>query len=310
MSSRRKAAQTAPVADTTGACLARLRAKLRDGSPAAKRIARFVLDSPARARHMSVDALAGSCGTNPSTITRFSRGLGYRGYREFQLDLAVAVAQDAPSQLDELFKGATPAAIIRGVFECNRRSLSETEKLLDAKVIRRVATLIRRAKRTVFLGVGASGQAARQAAERFTSLGLVALAATDPYDQIFATTNVRRGHVALGISHTGQTTHVLEALRVARRKGARTICITNYPDSPIATEAEFRLITAFREHRVNAAVSSSHVAQLCIIDTLYFAVASSLERSARKLADEAEGRVRKMLRTESISRNRRKERSR
>jgi fructoselysine-6-P-deglycase FrlB-like protein len=133
------------------------------------------------------------------------------------------------------------------------------------------------------------------------SLGLSANAVTDPYEQIFATVKAGRSDVVVGISHTGLTAHVIEALRMARDGGARTVCITNYPDSPIAEASEFRLITSFREHRINAAVSSSQIAQLCVIDTLYFLVASSLGGSARKLADRAEDRVQKMLRVKNHS---------
>ncbi len=287
--------------EMSGACLSRLRAKLRDGSPAGRKISQVILDSPAHWRDMSIDTLAKACGANPSTITRFCTGLGYRGYKEFQLDLAVAAAQTGSLQLDDLFKGATPAAIRRAVFECNRRSLTETEKLLDDRVLEQVSELLRQSNRIFFLGIGASGQVARQAAERFMSLGLTAIAATDPYDQIFATANAKRGAVVVGISHTGRTAHVLGALRMARGKGARTVCITNYPDSPIAEASEVRLITSFREHRVNAAVSSSHIAQLCVIDTLYFLVASSLGRSARRLADVTEDVVQRTLRVKSRS---------
>jgi len=274
---------------------------MRDGSPAGRRISQVILESPARWRDMSIDVLAKACGANPSTVTRFCTGLGYRGYKEFQLDLAVAASQADSLELGDPFKGATPAAIRRAVFECSRRSLAETEKLLDDRVLEQVSELFRQSTVVYFLGIGASGHVARQASGRFMSLGLTAIAATDPYDQIFAMANARCSTVVVGISHTGQTAHVLDALRMARGKGARTVCITNYPDSPIAEASEWRLITAFREHRVNAAVSSSYIAQLCIIDTLYFLVASLLGKSARRLADVTEEVVQKTLRVKSRS---------
>jgi len=282
-----------------GSCLARVAAKLRDGSRAARRIAQVVLDAPARTRDMPIEALGKAAGTNPSTITRFCQALGYRGYKDFQLDLAVAAAQGDSLDLEDLFRGEAPATIVRAVFESGRRSLVETEKLLDVAVAARVAALIRRADRTMFLGIGASGQTARRAAERFMSLGLPAFAATDPYEQVFTTAGARRGEVVVGISHTGLTVLVLDALRTARSRGARTVCITNYPDSPIAEASEFRLITSFREHRINAAVSSSHLAQLCVIDALYFLAAGASGRGARRLADAAEDRVQRLLRAKN-----------
>ncbi len=284
-----------------GSCLSRLRAKVRDGSAAGRRISQVILDSSAQWRDVPIATLAKACGVNPSTITRFCRGLGYRSYKGFQLDLAVAAAQPDSLKSNDLFKGSTPTTIRRAVFESNRRSLLETEKLLDDRVLDQISELLRRSRRIFFLGIGSSGQVAHQGADRFMSLGLSANAVTDPYEQIFATANTSRSDVVVGISHTGLTAHVTEALRMARDGGARTVCITNYPDSPIAEASEFCLITSFREHRINAAVSSSHIAQLCVIDTLYFLVASSLGRRARKLADSAEDRVQKMLRAKNHS---------
>jgi DNA-binding MurR/RpiR family transcriptional regulator len=108
------------------------------------------------------------------------------------------------------------------------------------------------------------------------------------------------GDVLVGISHTGQTDHVVEAVRTARRRGARTVAITNYPQSPLAAAANSRLITAFHEHRINAAVSSSITAQLCVINSLYFILGSWGGQDARKLADHAEERSQKLLRAQKI----------
>ena len=263
------------------------------------KIARFILARPSRARNMSIGALASACGASTATISRFCTNLGYSGYRDFQLDLAAAVAETRRVTLDEFPDeiGARPEAIIRRVFECNRQSLVETEKILDHGELIQVARIIRRARRIFFLGIGGSGLVALEAAERFMSVGLTAIAAVDPYQQIFATANLGRADVVIGISHTGQTAHVIEAVRTARRRGAHTVAITNYPQSSLAAASEFHLITVFREHRISAAVSSSLIAQMCVIDSLYFMVASWLGKGARRLANEAEKRVQRMLRS-------------
>ena len=282
--------------NSRGACLARIRARARNGSTATKRIARLIVGAPRQVRDVSLRSLASACDTSPATVTRFCRDLGYDGFKEFQLDLAVALAKAEPLNLERLDSGASPAQIIRQVFECNRQSLAETERLLEAKVLAKVAKLIRRAKRVVFLGIGGSGLVARQAAERFMSLGLVVAAVTDPYEQLFTSASLGRGDVVVGISHTGETSQVIEALCTARDKGVRTVGLTNYPQSSLARAAEFALLTAFPEQRINAAMSSSRIAQMCIIDSLYFIVGSAVGAGARKLADEVEDRARRVLR--------------
>ena len=282
--------------NVNGSCLVRLRAGLPSAAKSRKRIARFILETPVRAQGLSAEALARACHTSASTVIRFCQDLGYVGYREFQLDLAAAIARREPVTLDDLPAGASPDTVIDSVFLCNQKSLIETAKILDKDTLIRVARLMRQARRIFVLGVGGSALVAGEAVYRLMSLGLTAMAADDPYAQVFATGNVGRRDVVVGISHTGQTASIVEAAREARRGGARTVALTNYPRSPLARACEFRLITAFREHRVNAAMSSSRIAQACIVDSLYFVLARLARGGAQLLADAAEQRVGRMLR--------------
>lgn len=297
-----RTARTGSAARIEGACLAKIRTHLRSRSKIAVRIARFVLKSPAAVRDMSINEMAARCGASTATLSRFARSLGYSGFKEFQLDLAAAVARDGETGLAEFGRRANPESIVHQVFEANRQSLTETERLVDKQVLIEVARCIHRSRRIFLLGIGGSAQVAREAAQRFLSLGLTALTLEDPYFQIFATENVAGGDVVIGISHTGQTASVIEGIEQARRRGAATVALTNYPRSRLASASDFALITAYREHRVNAAVSSSRIAQMCLIDSLYFILGSWRGKPARVLAEEAEQRTRKILRIRSPQR--------
>jgi RpiR family transcriptional regulator, carbohydrate utilization regulator len=283
---------------TSGSCLARIRAAIQNGSGSTVAIGRFVLKAPYRARSMSIGAIAKACGASPATVYRFCRDLGYNGYKGFQLDLAAAVAQNDVAALGDFAEGASPKTIIRRVFEYNRQSLADSERMIDQRVLTRVARLIERSRRVLFLGIGASGMVARWAAQRFLSLGFLAVAIEDPYTQIFATENVGPQDVVMGISHTGQTAAIIEAIRRARRRGARTVTLTNYPHSPLARAGGLTLITAYREHRINAAISSSIIAQFSVIGSLYFILGSRGGQKAKQLAAEAEQEARRLLRAD------------
>lgn len=184
--------------------------------------------------------------------------------------------------------GAGPVAKIEGACLAKVR----THLRSRSKIAVRIARFILKSPAAV----------AREAAQRFLSLGLTALTLEDPYFQIFATATVAGGDVVIGISHTGQTASVIEGIEQARRRGAATVALTNYPRSPLAAASDFALITAYREHRVNAAVSSSRIAQMCLIDSLYFILGSWRGKPAQVLAEEAEQRTRKILRIRSSQR--------
>jgi RpiR family carbohydrate utilization transcriptional regulator len=86
---------------------------------------------------------------------------------------------------------------------------------------------------------------------------------------------LQKGDVALGISHTGASRDVTDALANAQRNGATTICITHRSTSPITKVSDIKLFTAAKQTAFRSDASSSRIAQLTIIDTLYVGVALS-----------------------------------
>jgi len=283
-----------------GACLSRVRAGIQRASKSATRIGRFVLGTPLRIRSMSISDLAKASANSPATVHRFCKDLGYSGYREFQLDLAASVTRDESVNLEDLVEGSSPRSIVHRVFEYHRQSLVDTEELVDIRLLARIAKLIQRSRKVLLLGSGASGFAAGRAADLLLNLGYTAIAVVDPYSQIFATENVGPGDVVVGISHTGQTSAVIEGIQAAGARGARTVCLTNYRRSPLARASEFHLITALREHRINAAVSSSVPAQLCLLSSICFVLAGWGGKKAMQMSAEAEQRVQRTLRSRVV----------
>ena len=152
--------QNGQPADATGSCLPRIRTFLDGSSRASARIAEFVLRSPSDARNMAINELAAACGTSLATISRFCRDLGYTSFREFQLDLATAVAQTDLSLPDDFPEGASPEEIVQRVFAASRQSLLETEKMVEQATLAEVARRIRACRRLLLLGNGSSAQVA------------------------------------------------------------------------------------------------------------------------------------------------------
>jgi DNA-binding MurR/RpiR family transcriptional regulator len=79
--------------------------------------------------------------------------------------------------------------------------------------------------------------------------------------------------VAVGISHTGSTGDTIDALATARRRGATTVALTNFPRSPIAEVADYVLTTAARETTFRSGATASRLAQLTVIDCVCVGVA-------------------------------------
>ena len=256
-----------------GNCLSRIQSMSATGRNAAAGISKFVLARPEEVLGLTLAELAAEVGTSVASISRFCTMLGYENYRAFQIDLAATLAGSSSPVSDLFSANDEPSTVIKRVFEMNRQSLADTEALLAHESMIAVAKLIMDARRLCFVGIGGSGLTAKLGALRFASLGITALAITDAYEGLLTLSSATAGDVVVAISHTGRSAVVIELLELARKKRARTVGITNYADSMLAQKSEFTLLTSFRERQINAAVSSSSIAQLCVLDAIYFLIA-------------------------------------
>jgi len=111
--------------------------------------------------------------------------------------------------------------------------------------------------------------------------------------QAISASLLRERDVAFGISHSGSSKDVVDALRIARQSGATTICLTHHTKSPITKVADIKLFTAARETALWSDAMTSRIDQLTILDVLYAGVAlrkyeiflKSIECSKEALAE-------------------------
>ena len=83
-----------------------------------------------------------------------------------------------------------------------------------------------------------------------------------------AAMNMKKGELAIAISHSGRTQATLQALQLAKGQGAVTAAITSYRTSPLAQTADYSL-TAYPDD-INYPVEavSARLAHICILDAI------------------------------------------
>ena len=87
--------------------------------------------------------------------------------------------------------------------------------------------------------------------------------------QSIAATHADKDTVAIGISHSGKSRDIVEAMKLARENGATTIAITNLGKSPLQKISDLVLSTVSDETNYRILGLSSRIAQLAIIDAIY-----------------------------------------
>ncbi len=105
--------------------------------------------------------------------------------------------------------------------------------------------------------------------------------------QAIAVSHMTKDDVVIGISHSGSSTDIIDVLKIARANGTPTISITNKGKSPITKHSDIVLYTSSNETKHRILGLNSLVAQLAIINTIYYYIICKNE-NATKMIDATE----------------------
>lgn len=255
---------------------------LRDEmGPGEKKIADYILENTEEIIGISVSELSKRCGSGDATVVRFSKRLGFSGYQALKIGIAGEI-NSASSVGEEISYEDTCFEIFKKRINDISVALANTESVLNPDDLEKVANMIMQADRIVVFGLGNSAAIAQDAAHKFLRLGLSAQACCDNHMQAIIASHLHRRCVAIGVSHSGSSKDIIEALQLSKIGGAKTVCITNFDNSPIVKESDVSLFTKSEETKHSILAMNSRIAQLAIFDAIYTYIVLHKENSAKQ----------------------------
>jgi DNA-binding MurR/RpiR family transcriptional regulator len=259
----------------------KIRFSVGEMGPAERRIADVLLAHSGEFLSMSISDLAKTCGCGDATVVRFSRRLGLSGYQELKLRIATELSSSSAIS-NEIQAADSCYTIFQKRIVDISNSLHNTETVLDASALELAAKTIMNAERIVIFGLGNSAAIAQDVAHKFLRLGLSAQSCCDNHMQAIVASHLKRGSVAIGISHSGESRDVVEALSLCKICGATTICVTNYGSAPIVNVSDISLFTKADETKHSILALSSRIAQLAIFDSIYTYIVLNADKASRQ----------------------------
>ena len=253
---------------------------------AEKRIADWISDNPGKIISLSIVELAEKCRCSEATIVRFSKRLGLSGYQELKISLASEGGGSAVST--NIDAGDSAYRMYEKVCSDIYLALELTKRSLDPNAIESAANIICKADKIVVFGLGNSASIAMDASHKFLRAGLNSVSYSDNHMQVIAASHLTQNDAAIAISHSGSSKDIVEALKIAKEHNAATIAITNSGKSPILKHSDIVLATASHETQYNILALNSRIAQLAIIDALYFYIVCNRSSKAIESIKETE----------------------
>ncbi len=250
-------------------CLVQIKQKYNTLTPVEKKIAEYILAERDRVISMSVAEFAEDAGVVKSAIIRCCKTLGFDGYSSLKLALAMELSKNKQLNfVPYVDKNDSVQSILEKVFSANVKTLHDTAEEIDISAVEKAVELIDSANVIYIYGIGTSAVIAADFQYRLTQVGYTAICFTDVPSMKVSTLNIKNGDLAFGVSNSGQTTATTDALALAKEMGAKTACITSFPDSLITKICDCPIVISSDEIQYPIEAISSRIAQISALDSI------------------------------------------
>ncbi|HEY1925004.1 MAG TPA: MurR/RpiR family transcriptional regulator [Candidatus Acidoferrum sp.] len=199
-------------------------------------IIRPILEHPREYVLLSVRSMAQRLKTDPATIVRIVRGLGFATYRDFQHhlhELSIAFASPLDSMLSTPGDSSIPA-IIQESLARSAKNLQALKNSLDATRLAKVAKRLFEARRIVAFAADSASILAEYLEYHLSILGLPIVAVTTAGGMTHLARVVRKRDVVIAISFQRGLRQTVEGAEQAKAHGAYCIGISDTYLSPLA----------------------------------------------------------------------------
>ncbi len=233
-------------------------------------IIRPILEHPREYVLLSVRAMAKRLHTDPATIVRIVRGLGFGSYREFQHhlhELSLAFA----TSLDTMQSGGRDPSMPAHVLESLEQDLKNLQGLKNSLDAQRLVSLAKRfheARRIVVLAGDLAIQLALYLEYQISLLGLPIFAATSAGRILHLVRSVNKQDLVIAISFRRGLRQTVEGAQQARARGAYCVGIADTYLSPMARECDEIFLASVE----STSFGASYVAPVALFDSLLAAV--------------------------------------
>lgn len=256
-----------------GDFLIKIRAAYNQFTKAEKKVADFILQNPREVLFMSITDLAEACDVGDTSVFRFCKTMELKGYQEFKMMLSLSLHEADDRDMDQFARNISLddsfAELSQKVLNTNVNALTETYSLLDAESFLKAIDVLHEARKVCFFGVGASLLTALKATNKFLRIEPKVYCMQDSHMQAMVASTMTSEDVAVLFSYSGATKDTIHVAEIAKKAGARIICITRFVKSPLTSFADLVLLCGANEGPLQGGSTSAEISQLFLIDLLY-----------------------------------------
>jgi len=259
----------------------------RLGKLTAKRqeILRPVLEQPRGFVLLSVRDMAKRLSTDPATVVRIVRVLGFQSFRDFQKhlhDLSIAFATSADTMQPASLGRDGRHSYVPDSIERDLKNLQALKNTIEPARLSDLAKRIYAARRIVLLAGDLASFLADYLDYHLTLLSLPVFTATTSGRIVHLTRSLASADVVIAISFRRGLKQTVEGAKQAKEHGAFLVAITDTFLSPLARQADQTLLAGIE----TTSFGASYVAPVALLNALLAACGQLRSRDTLRIVRE------------------------
>lgn len=247
---------------------------------AQKTIAEALMENPEAIERMTLAEISRESGTSEASIIRFCRELGFGGYTALKEAFVLANQNESSSEIN-IDKHDSMMDILNKLYKNNMEVLSETLAISENQYEKALTALLK-AKSIHFFAVGDAYMAANLSYMKFKRIGVSCSAEQDIMLQMITASNLTKNDVAIAVSYEGRSKNVVDAIRIAKERGATTISVTRRHKSPLLDYTDIRLLVSAKDLTFGRDKITRRIADQFILEALYLGYESRMDSKAKE----------------------------
>lgn len=232
-----------------------LRAERGELSAIERRIADYIVENPMCVRERSSQQLANTLAVSQSSVVKFAKRLGFRGYPDMKLSITEALAREAACNGPTVVSADPDTARAEALSRGKAAADDETRALNPPDVLAAAVRRLTDAETLFVAGTGAGGLAAEAFAVHVAALGRRCIAYTNAATLRAGLLSARPSDALLLVGDRDDEVAWLAACRAMQSVGGGVVVVTRQRTETLSAAADQCLV-------VSAQAAAPHVEEL------------------------------------------------
>ncbi|MGM0778265.1 MAG: MurR/RpiR family transcriptional regulator [Bacillota bacterium] len=202
-------------------------------------LAKYIIDNPDEVSQLSINQIAKKIHISPATITRFCQKISFSGFNEFKHELKRYIdLRNKPAMSSDIKE----IDYFSNLYQNHLEIIETTFRKMTYLDIQQAVSLLTEAEKVHVYGIGNSGIAAQEFKWKFFRIGIQVESITDPHQAVMDAALSSDRNLVIGISVSGKTKEIIDAVKIAKKQGASVLAITSEKTSELSRLADLSLL--------------------------------------------------------------------